>query len=530
MDGTLGSQTALDARRQRRADHERRASSPRSCARGAAAGFPVAVHAIGDRANREALDAFEQTRDVWEPLGLRQRIEHAQLLAPEDLPASRQLGVACSVQFSHAPSDRDLADRYWAGKTDGAYAYRSLLDSGAVVANGSDAPIEELDPLAGIRAGVRRTIDDRPAWHPEQALTVEQAFQATCVAPGLARGRRAPARHAPPRPLRRPRRARPRPVGGPRRGGRRDDGRRPLGAQPAALVVETRTGSRAAPATRFVLRAPYARAIVRLAHAGDRSGSSSCTHPGGTDHEAPSDRHHRARGARLRRRSPRLRPAGGKGRLFQFRGDVLATSATSVQVAGRGRQPRRAPGADRPEPEPDVHDRRRRPSSSVWTAGRPARRHDRRPEGRRLRPGVDPRDGRLLARRPRGEAAGTRRRPRQQLRHGAPPLFLYVGTVAGAAGRRPHRAARHGRQLARRCARCSASRLDQTFTYDDGTIFLLWQGKVPTVIDAVAAEGRRPRSRSAIRAPRAATLAQVEATAAAHVGDHEPGDPTTQNS
>ena len=82
------------------------------------------------------------------------------------------------------------------GKTDGAYAYRSLLDSGAVVANGSDAPIEELDPLAGIRAGVRRTIDEREAWHPEQALTVQQAFEATCARAGLARGRRAPARPA----------------------------------------------------------------------------------------------------------------------------------------------------------------------------------------------------------------------------------------------------------------------------------------------------------------------------------------------
>ena len=150
---------------------------------GAAAGLPVAVHAIGDRANREALDAFEQTRGIWAPLGLRHRIEHAQLLAQEDLPRFAQLGVAASVQFSHAPSDRRLADRYWGDKTAGAYAYRSLVDSGAVVANGSDAPIEELDPLAGIRAGVRRTIDDQPPWHPEQALTVEQAFHATCVAP-----------------------------------------------------------------------------------------------------------------------------------------------------------------------------------------------------------------------------------------------------------------------------------------------------------------------------------------------------------
>ena len=81
---------------------------------------------------------------------------------------SRTLGVAASVQFSHATSDRDVADRYWAGKTDGAYAFRSLLDSGAVVANGSDAPIEELDPLAGIQAGVLRTIDDRPPGTPSR--------------------------------------------------------------------------------------------------------------------------------------------------------------------------------------------------------------------------------------------------------------------------------------------------------------------------------------------------------------------------
>ena len=150
---------------------------------GAEAGLPLAVHAIGDGANREALDAFEQTRAIWEPLGLRHRIEHAQLLAPEDLPRFAELGIAASVQFSHAPSDRDLADRFWGDRPSAAYAYRSLVDSGAVVANGSDAPIEELDPLAGIRAGVRRTIDERAAWHPEEALTVQQAFEATTVAP-----------------------------------------------------------------------------------------------------------------------------------------------------------------------------------------------------------------------------------------------------------------------------------------------------------------------------------------------------------
>ncbi|HET9323836.1 MAG TPA: amidohydrolase [Gaiellaceae bacterium] len=182
MDGTLGSRTArmLDGSGVEITSRETLADILRGAA---AAGWPVAVHAIGDLANREALDAFAETRDAWAPLGLRHRIEHAQLLAPEDVGRFAELGVAASVQFSHAPSDRDLADRFWAGKTGGAYAYRSLVDSGAVVANGSDAPIEELDPLAGIRAGVLRTLDEREPWHPEHAVTLEQAFEATCVTP-----------------------------------------------------------------------------------------------------------------------------------------------------------------------------------------------------------------------------------------------------------------------------------------------------------------------------------------------------------
>ncbi|HEX6700663.1 MAG TPA: amidohydrolase [Gaiellaceae bacterium] len=182
MDGTLGSRTArmLDGSG---VEITSREELERIVRRGAEVGLPVAVHAIGDLANREALDAFEGTQDAWRPLGLRQRIEHAQLLAPEDVPRFGALGVAASVQFSHAPSDRDLADRFWGERTSGAYAYRSLLDAGAVVANGSDAPIEELDPLAGIRAGVLRTLDDRPAWHPEQRVTVEEALHATIVTP-----------------------------------------------------------------------------------------------------------------------------------------------------------------------------------------------------------------------------------------------------------------------------------------------------------------------------------------------------------
>jgi predicted amidohydrolase YtcJ len=182
MDGTLGSQTArmLDGTGVEITSGEELAEIVR---RAAAAGWPVAVHAIGDLANREALDAFEATRELWAPLGLRQRIEHAQLLAAEEVGRFASIGVATSVQFSHAPSDRDLADRFWAGKTAGAYAYRSLWDSGAVVANGSDAPIEELDPLAGIVAGVLRTLDERSAWHPEQTLGIEEALLATCVNP-----------------------------------------------------------------------------------------------------------------------------------------------------------------------------------------------------------------------------------------------------------------------------------------------------------------------------------------------------------
>jgi predicted amidohydrolase YtcJ len=183
MDGTLGSQTAWMLDNRQGSTIITSGEELAEIVQGAAeAGFPVAAHAIGDGANRAALDAFEQTRDAWAPLGLRQRIEHAQLLAPEDLSRFAQLGVAASVQFSHAPSDRELADRFWAGKTDGAYAYRSLMDSGAVVANGSDAPIEELDPLAGIRAAVDRD------WHPEQALTVQQAFEATCLTPAWLAG------------------------------------------------------------------------------------------------------------------------------------------------------------------------------------------------------------------------------------------------------------------------------------------------------------------------------------------------------
>jgi predicted amidohydrolase YtcJ len=187
MDGTLGSRTAwmLDGTGVCITSGQQLEELVRTAAR---AGWPVGVHAIGDRANREALDAFEATRDVWGPLGLRQRIEHAQCLDPADLPRFARLGVACSVQFSHAPSDRDLAERFWGTRLDGTYAFGTLVRSGAIVANGSDAPVEELDPLAGIAAGVRRTIDERPGWRTAEALTVEEALHAATVAPAWLAG------------------------------------------------------------------------------------------------------------------------------------------------------------------------------------------------------------------------------------------------------------------------------------------------------------------------------------------------------
>jgi len=187
MDGTLGSQTALMLDGSG-VQITSRAELEDIVRRAAEAGWPVSVHAIGNRANRDALDAFEATRDAWQPRGLRQRIEHAQCLDPADLPRFAELGVACSIQLSHAPSDRDLAERFWGDHLAGTYAFRSLWDSGAVVVNGSDAPVEELDPLAGIRAGVLRTIDGRPGWRLDEALTVEQAVVASTVTPAWLSG------------------------------------------------------------------------------------------------------------------------------------------------------------------------------------------------------------------------------------------------------------------------------------------------------------------------------------------------------
>ncbi|MFJ6084538.1 amidohydrolase [Streptomyces sp. NPDC092369] len=148
--------------------------------RASAHGIEPAVHAIGDRANTLALDAFEAVR-------CRGRIEHAQLLSAADVPRFAELGVTASVQPAHAPDDRDVADVYWAGRTGRAFAYADLLASGARLEFGSDAPVSPLDPWLGIASAVSRTSDERPAWHPEQRVPVRAALAASALGRSLIR-------------------------------------------------------------------------------------------------------------------------------------------------------------------------------------------------------------------------------------------------------------------------------------------------------------------------------------------------------
>lgn len=136
------------------------------------AGLTPTVHAIGDHANSLALDAFEE-------LGAPGRIEHAQLVSAADLPRFGALGVTASVQPEHAMDDRDVADEHWHGRTARAFPLRSLLDAGATLAFGSDAPVAPSDPWVTLAAAVARSRDGRTAWHPEQAITVSEALQAS---------------------------------------------------------------------------------------------------------------------------------------------------------------------------------------------------------------------------------------------------------------------------------------------------------------------------------------------------------------
>ena len=146
------------------------------------AGFQTAVHAIGDRANRLVLDTFERVqREVPGARALRMRVEHAQILDAAEIPRFAALGVIASMQATHATSDMPWVPARigTARMEEGAYVWRKLLASGATVANGSDFPVEEPDPLKGIYAAItRQDPSGKPpgGWMPDQRMTREEAL------------------------------------------------------------------------------------------------------------------------------------------------------------------------------------------------------------------------------------------------------------------------------------------------------------------------------------------------------------------
>lgn len=141
-------------------------------ARARDAGLEVALHAIGDRANRVAIDAFAAS-------GAHGSIEHAQLILPEDVRLLADLGVRASVQPAHLLDDRDLTERVCGERAANAFPLRTMLAAGVELRLGSDAPVAELDPWLAIASAVHRSRDERPGWHAEQSLTPREALAAS---------------------------------------------------------------------------------------------------------------------------------------------------------------------------------------------------------------------------------------------------------------------------------------------------------------------------------------------------------------
>ncbi|WP_151084047.1 amidohydrolase [Nocardioides cynanchi] len=135
-------------------------------------GLEVATHAIGDRALQEALTAYDATAAAGS-------IEHAQLVRRDSLPQLARLGLRASVQPAHLLDDRDVTELCWPDRAGRCFAFRWMLDAGVTLALGSDAPVSPLDPWLAVAAAVHRSADERPAWHPEQALTVREALAAS---------------------------------------------------------------------------------------------------------------------------------------------------------------------------------------------------------------------------------------------------------------------------------------------------------------------------------------------------------------
>jgi predicted amidohydrolase YtcJ len=153
-------------------------------------GFQVNVHAIGDRGNRIALDAFESALRRVTKADHRFRIEHAQVISPQDIPRFAKLGVIPSMQATHQTSDMRWAEsRLGPDRIRGAYAWRSLLNTGVVIPNGTDFPVEEVNPLLTFHAAVtRQDPQNSPAggWYPDQKMTREEALQSMTIWPAYA--------------------------------------------------------------------------------------------------------------------------------------------------------------------------------------------------------------------------------------------------------------------------------------------------------------------------------------------------------
>jgi predicted amidohydrolase YtcJ len=146
------------------------------------AGYQVNVHAIGDAANHQVLDAFEAAYRAVGGQQLRNRIEHAQVVSLADIPRFKQLDLIASMQPTHATSDKNMAEeRIGKERLKGAYAWRTFLDQGTHIAGGSDFPVESDNPFFGLHAAVTRTDhNNQPTggWHAEQAMTLLEAFRA----------------------------------------------------------------------------------------------------------------------------------------------------------------------------------------------------------------------------------------------------------------------------------------------------------------------------------------------------------------
>jgi hypothetical protein len=173
LDGSLGSRTAemLDGSGTARLPQAELVDMVDRCVR---AELNVCLHAIGDGAVRRALDALARPKAAWRYW--RPRIEHAQCVNPKDVPRFARIGVIASMQPIHAVADRELADRYWPKTAAHSYAWGALARAGAVLAFGSDAPVETADPLQGIDAATAWR--KRAGWHPELAISRSKAIRA----------------------------------------------------------------------------------------------------------------------------------------------------------------------------------------------------------------------------------------------------------------------------------------------------------------------------------------------------------------